>query len=390
MIKSIGIRNYRSLRKIHLEPGLRNVFVGPNAAGKSNFIDALRFLTHAAEVGLSKTFADRGGFAEVFWKGETTDNEIEFDIAVDLLLKLEEPPVPAHYLLNIEGSQTGLITVKREVLRIKHGDDFVNVIDMRAGHGNVKHLDGSKAFDPPDNPSLSMLEFNIPNWAGSYFKTYLRIIHFYDLVPRAMRQVKPFVKASFLNELGDNLVEFLTTLKTGHSEAFRQIEQVVKDTFPDVEQLIPEPNQAGQVYLTSKEKFLKRPISVWNMAQGELAFIAIASLILSPPEFGAPITCIEEPENHLHPRLLESLVELLRQNEARLVAEGYGVSQVFATTHSPYLVDRLNLDELIVVEKIRGETQYSRPRDKAELKELLAREQLGLGELWFTGALGGV
>jgi predicted ATPase len=390
MIKSIDIRNFRSLREIHLEPGMRNVFVGPNAAGKSNFLEALRFLTHAAEVGLSKTFNDRGGFAEVFWKGETTDNEIEFDITVDLPIRLEEPPVPAHYLLNIEGSQTGLITVKREFLQIRNGNDFVDVIDMRAGHGSVKHLDGSKAFDPPGSPSVSMLEFNIPNWAGSNFKTYLRIVHFYDLVPRAMKQLKPFVKATFLNEFGENLVEFLTTLKTGHSESFRQIEQVVKDTFPDVEQLIPEPNQAGQVYLSSKERFLKRPISVWNMAHGELAFIALVSLILSPPEFGAPITCVEEPENHLHPRLLEILIELLRQNEARLLTEGYGVSQIFATTHSPYLVDHLKLDELIVVEKVSGETRYSRPKDKAELRELLAREHLGLGELWFTGALGGV
>jgi predicted ATPase len=390
MIRSIGIQNYRSLRKVSLEPGLLNVFVGPNAAGKSNFIDALRFLCHAAEGGLSKVFADRGGFAEVFWKGETTDNYIEFDLEVDLPLNLEEPPVPARYLLNIEGSQTGRLTVKREGLSIKHAGHFVDIIDMKAGHGIVRHADGSKAFDPPDDPSVSMLEFNIPNWAGSAFKAYLRLIHFYDLVPRAMRQIKQFVKAPFLNELGDNLVEFLTTLKTAHAESFRQIEQVVKDTFSDVEQLIPEPNQAGQVFLTSKEKFLKRPISVWNMAQGELAFIAFASLILSPPEFGSPITCVEEPENHLHPRLLEVLVELWRQSEAKNIAEGHGASQIFATTHSPYLVDRLNLEELIVVEKIKGQSQYTRPKDKAELKELLAREHLGLGELWFTGALGGV
>ena len=390
MIRRIGIQNYRSLRKVALEPGLLNVFVGPNAAGKTNFIDALRFLCHAAEAGLSKAFGDRGGFAEVFWKGETSDSFIQFDLTVDLPLKLEEPPVPAHYLLNVEGTQAGRITVKREVLNIRHGNSFVDIIDMKAGHGAVKNPNGSKAFDPPDDPSVSMLEFNIPNWAGSAFKTALRIIHFYDLVPRIMRQTKQFVKAPFLNELGDNLVEFLTTLKTAHAESFRQIEQVVKDTFPDVEQLIPEPNQAGQVFLTSKEKFLKRPISVWNMAQGELAFIAFVSLILSPPEFGAPITCVEEPENHLHPRLLEVLVELWRQSEVKNTAEGHGTSQVFATTHSPYLVDRLSLEELIVVNKIKGETQYTRPKDQNELKELLAQERLGLGELWFTGALGGV
>jgi predicted ATPase len=390
MIRRIGIRNYRSLRKVDLEPGLVNVFVGPNAAGKSNFLEVMRFLAHVAGQGLSKAVGDRGGFAEIFWKGETSDNHIEFDLAVDLLIETGKPPIPANYLLNVEGSQTGRMTVKREFLAIKHGQEFVNVIDMRSGHGEVKHLDGSKAFDPPADPSVSMLEFNIPNWAGTAFKTYLQLTHFYELVPRAMRHLKQFVKAPFLNELGDNLIEYLTTLRTAHAESFREIEQVVKDTFPEIEQLIPEPNQTGQVYLSSKEKFLKRPISVWNMAGGELVFIAFVAIILSPPEFGSPTTCVEEPENHLHPRLLETLVELLRQAQIRNIANGYGASQIFATTHSPYLVDRLKLDELVVVEKTQGETHYTRPRDRKDLEELLSREHLGLGELWFTGALGGV
>jgi predicted ATPase len=391
MIKRIRIRNFRSLRKVELEPGpLLNAFVGPNASGKTSFVDALRFLTNLASVGLSKSLSDRGGFGEVFWKGETTEAEIEFDLSVELPIKVDEPSVSAHYTLIVEGSQTGLITVKREKLEVKKGGEFVDVIDIMAGHGTAKHLDGSKAFDPPGNPSISLLEFNIPNWIGSAFKEYLSHTHIYNLIPTAMRQIKPFAKATFLSEYGDNLVEFLTTLKTAHGDSFRQIEQVIKDTFPDLVELIPAPNQAGQVFLTTKEKFLKRPVNVWGMAQGELAFIAFVSLILSPPEFGAPITCVEEPENHLHPRLLEVLIELLRQTEARLIQEGQGPAQIFVTTHSPYLVDRLNLDELIVVEKVEGQTRFSRPREKAELRELLSRERQGLGELWFTGALGGV
>lgn len=389
MIRSITIKNFRSLRNVSLQPGLINVFVGPNASGKTNFIEALKFLAHAAGSGLSKAITDRGGFPEIFWKGETSDSEIEFGLTVDLPLKVDES-VPADYRLIVEGGLTGLITVKREVLRIKGHRDFVDIIDMKSGHGKASHIDGSKAFDVPGDPSISLLQYNTPNWIGTNFKLYLQSTHFYNLIPRAMKQLKPFASATSLTELGDNLIEYLTTLKTAHGDSFRQIEQVVQDTFPDVAELIPQPNQAGQVLLTSKEKFLKRPITAWNMADGELIFIAFAALILSPPEFGSPITCIEEPENHLHPRLIETLIELLRQAEARFISEGHGASQIFATTHSPYLVDRLTLDELIVVEKVQGETRYIRPKEKAELRELLAREQIGLGELWFTGALGGV
>jgi predicted ATPase len=389
MIKSIHIKNYRSLRDVYLEPGLLNVFVGPNASGKSNYIDALKFLTHLSNVGLEKTLADRGGFREVFWKGETTESTIEFDVTFELPSS-GEPPKSGQYLLIVEGSQRGLITVKRELLRIKNDDGIVDVIDMQSGHGIARHLDGSKAFDAPGNPASSALEINLPTWAGTTFKTLLASWHFYALLPVAMKQIKPFARANFLAEHGENLIEFLTTLKTSYSESFRQIEQVVKDTFPGVEQLIPEPNQQGQVLLTSREKFLKTPITAWNMAEGELAFIAFAALILSPGELGSVLTCVEEPENHLHPRLLETLMELLRQTESKFIAEGQGAAQIFVTTHSPYLVDRLNVDELIVVEKTKGETRFSRPKDKTELKELISRDEQGLGELWFSGALGGV
>ena len=64
-------------------------------------------------------------------------------------------------------------------------------------------------------------------------------------------------------------------------------------------------------------------------------------------------------------------------------------AQVILTTHSPYLVDRMNLADLIVVERKKGATHYTRPASKSHLKELLEREELGLGELWYSGALGG-
>ena len=80
-------------------------------------------------------------------------------------------------------------------------------------------------------------------------------------------------------------------------------------------------------------------------------------------------------------------MELLRQ-----VQDEPGLSapaQVIATTHSPHLVDRLSLDELIVFEKRQGATVVTYPRDKAHLRELLQSEALGLGDLFYSGALQG-
>jgi predicted ATPase len=390
MIRTMKIKNFRSLRSAVLQPGLRNIFVGPNASGKSNTLDVFRFFRDMANSGLSRAILNRGGFSEIFWKGDASDRTIEFDLEMQIPLKPGDAPVRVNYLLSIEGSLGGLISVRRERLSVNDASSVLNVIDMKSGHGTVKHLDGSTAFEPPGDPAASMLDFNVPNWQGTAFKQYLGMWRCYSLIPIAMKQTKPFVRANFLEERGENLVEYLTTLKTAYPESFQEIERVAKDTFPELDRLIPEPNQAGQVVLTLREKPLRAPISAWNMAEGEITFIALLSLILAPPELGSPLACVEEPENHLHPRLLETLVELLRQTEAKYVERGMGAAQVFATTHSPYLVDRMDIEDLVVVDKEHGETKFSRPRDKSELRQLLSKDHLGLGELWFSGALGGV
>jgi predicted ATPase len=176
------------------------------------------------------------------------------------------------------------------------------------------------------------------------------------------------------------------TLQTGHPEEFRQFRQAAIDALPDLEAILTPPTQFATTYVTTREKHLQQPVTIWRMSDGELAFLALLSLIFAPAAFGVPLYCLEEPENHLHPRLLETLVELLTQRQHEL---GAHAGQIIATTHSPYLIDHVTLDDLLVIEKRHGATRCTRPASKRHLKELLEREELGLGALWFAGVLGG-
>jgi predicted ATPase len=115
------------------------------------------------------------------------------------------------------------------------------------------------------------------------------------------------------------------------------------------------------VYLSSTEKPpLKRPVPLARMSDGELTFLALLSLIFAPEDLGTPLYCIEEPESHLHPHMLETLVEIQRQRQDEL---GPNAAQIIATTHSPQLVDKMRIDDLIIVEKMDGQTKFSRPSD---------------------------
>jgi predicted ATPase len=387
MIKSLQARNFRSLKNLKVDLGLNNVLVGPNASGKTNIIEALRFLTAIAIVGPKKAITDRLGYPEVQWKGKDS-GPIYLRLLADVM-DLELDRVRVEYEVEIDGTALGIITLLSEKLTVSNANKEVQLIDFRSGRGIARNIDGSKAFDASGDPSQSALEFNVPGWTGTRFKQYLGSWQFHRLVPQAMTQVNPAARAAFLTETGDNLASWLATLKTSHSENFKRIEQVAKDCFPGLQELVTELTQLQTTFLSSRDEYLQRPVNAWGLSGGELCFIALASEILAPPEFGAPLHCIEEVENHLNPRLLEALLNLHRQWQAVYVNQPSGAAQVVITTHSPYVVDKFDLKELIIVEKREGETKIVRPSDQPHLQSLLEDQEAGLGDLWYSGALGG-
>jgi predicted ATP-dependent endonuclease of OLD family len=79
------------------------------------------------------------------------------------------------------------------------------------------------------------------------------------------------------------------------------------------------------------------------------------------------------------------LVDLLRQIQIEIPPEKH--PQFVITTHSPYLVDRFSIDELVVLSRREGESTFFRPGDKTQLRELVDNAEIGLGDLYYSGAL---
>lgn len=384
MIKRVRVQNFLSLKEIDLELGLNNVIVGPNMSGKSNLIDCFRFLTTMVTQGATKAFLDRGGFQEVIWKGGD-----ESRIAIGLTI---QPPhqdgVPQKeydYEISILGGQTGAISIESEKLTVKTDGASKRLVDLKGGQGEVKREDGTVAFAPPGDPTRIALEFEVPGWDGNIVRTLIAASRFYRLIPAFMKQANPAASQFFLQENGNNFSSWFMTLLTQHPEEFRRIRQTAADVLPNIKDILTPPTQFATTYVTTQEKYLKGPISIWRMSDGELCFLALLSLIFAPEPMGAPLFCVEEPENHLHPKLIETLMEVLAQRQQEL---GTNVAQNLVTTHSPYLIDRAKIDDLILVEKRKGSSVFTRPASKKHLKELLEQEEVGLGDLWYAGALG--
>jgi predicted ATPase len=383
MIKKIRVRNFLSLKEVTLELGINNVVVGPNMSGKSNLIDCFRFLTTMVTQGLNKAFLDRGGFHEVVWKGGE-ESRIQFGLTVEIPFANAPSKKEYDYEISIIGGQTGAISVEKEKLTLKSEGTVKTLIDVKSGHGEVKKEDGTVAFPMAGDQTRSVLEFDVPGWEGGSLRELVSRCRFYHLIPTAMKQANPAASQIFLEEYGNNFSSWFMTLLTQHPEEFRRIRQTAADVLPSLKEILTPPTQVATTYVMTQEKHLKRPINIWRMSDGELCFLALLSLIFAPAEFGAPLFCVEEPESHLHPRLIETLTEILSQRQQELSPN---VAQNLVTTHSPCLVDKMKIDDLIVVEKEKGASKFTRPASKRHLKELLEREEVGLGDLWYSGAL---
>lgn len=390
MIRQVRVRNFKSLKDASLTLGLRNVLVGPNMSGKSNLTDVFRFLVRMVlpqpgAIGLPYALTSLGGFSELVWKG-TDSNPVVISISLEGDGVLGGPGKQWSYEISLLGDvERGSARVQDEVLRVSTPNGQYTLIGCSDGHRTLRNPDGGMVAQA-DDMDRSALEFEIPNWEGNKFRSFISSWRFHRFLPQLMKQFNTAAAPNFLTEYGDNLSAWLLLLQTRHRDAFDKIRSVAKDVFPELEDLFTWPTQQTTVYLASSEKHLKRPVSVWQMSDGQLSFIALLSLIFAPSKVAAPLYCIEEPENHLHPHLLATLVELLRQVQDELGHERS--AQLIVTTHSPYLVDKCDLGELVVFERRDGETKCSRPSDKHHLKELLEREEAGLGDLYYSGALG--
>ena len=393
MIKKIRVRNFRSLRDVELHLGGRNILIGPNKSGKTSLLDAFSFLAQAVFLGdIGKALDQRGGLVSVLWKGEQrlsdvlgpAFNVIEWEIQGEVAGR---EATKFTYLLAISGDLAGSrVFVKREVLDVVTGETTGRLIDMQDGEGVAKRLDGSQLFSVAEDKRKPALSYDIPGWEAQLVKNTISLWHFYDLIPQLATPVSASAAAvSSLDVHGTNLTSWIHTIQVNHPDEFQRIVKLMCDAFPEIESLQSIVTQAGTTFITSREKHLQSPIAPLHFSSGERKFLALASLIYSP--FGGSLLCIEEPENHLHPRLLSRWVEIEDQRRRELAGRA---AQLVVTTHSPYLVDLLEPEDIVLVEKREGTTQCRRPSSGDELRRLIREAETTLGRLWFTGSLGAV
>jgi len=105
----------------------------------------------------------------------------------------------------------------------------------------------------------------------------------------------------------------------------------------------------------------KFELPAWMLSTGTLRVLALLALLRHPDP--PPLICVEEIENGLDPRTVHLVVDEIRR------ATGDGRTQVLLTTHSPYLLDLLDLSDLVLVMRRPGEPpEFRRPSDSESVQ----------------------
>ncbi len=378
LIEKIRLRNILSFgdkgEEIELQP--LNIIIGQNASGKSNLVDVIKLLRSLpSEEGLANFISKSGGISEWAWKGKKKSDYAEIEIKLHPIYRstsLKNNVIT--FLISFREENQRLSIIEETIEREKPTE----IIQRTKLKSNDEISPGtsilSSNLDPIDSTStwaiLTALKINF-----SILKIFSELQTNRDSEMR--RPQIPDAPNNFLMADASNLSLILNDLelegdtKDKIVENLRKFNPRIKDYSVKI--------QGGTVQLYIREEGLEKPISAMRLSDGTLRYLCLLA-ILCHPKPPASIICIEEPETGLHPDILPTIAELMKEASKR--------TQLIVTTHSDILVSAFSdiPEAVLVCEKDEDGTHFKR-LEADKLKAWLAEYELG--DLWLKGEIGG-
>jgi predicted ATPase len=358
-LSRVSIRNYKSIDNCTLELGQLAVLVGRNGAGKSNFLDALRFVSDSLNTSLDHAIRDRGGIDSV--RRRSTGHPRNFGIAMELFLPNGRF---ANYCFEVAARSPGGFQLKSERLYVRHHTRDVIAFYEAAGDRVRASVEALPAL------ASDRLFLVAASSLRDFREVYdaLSSMGFYNLNPDEMKEVQPPDAGEILHRDGGNIASVVARMARDQPETMKRIIEYLAKIVPGI-------TDARGVQLGPKEtlQFRQRVIGSshpWkffatSISDGTLR--ALGALVAANQFAGRrpPVRLIgiEEPETALHPAAASALMDAL--------LEASGNCQIIMTSHSPDLLDSFPLAEghLFVVVSEEGTTRIA-PADKASLDSI--------------------
>ena len=372
LLKSIRIQNFKAVRdtgKITLPP--LTVFIGNNGSGKSSVIEALQTLEAIVQDGLEKAIAPWHGFENVWNKAVAHPVFAPKKHRTPVEGK-QRPhciqPLSLRISGTVAGKYAGGVAARMDVTADPGGNRiFILAEDVRLYRGPRIRRDAKGFIQYTPSPEQQRRQIRLED-GESVMKDFgvcgLGHWQFLTLVPQQMTDPVPQKRVSGevrLASTGANVAQYMSWIRDADQSAFAGILEALQYVLPyarDVQiQLTSEVERAEFLQMTEADF----KIPGWMFSTGTLRVLALLALLRSPAP--PPLIVVEEIENGLDPRSVNLILQEIRG------AVESGRTQVIVTTHSPYLLDLLDLSHLVLCERVEGQPVFVRPQDRKGLRD---------------------
>lgn len=328
MITSIHFQNFKALRDATLPLGPFTIIVGPNGSGKSTAMEALRFAASPSGDEYKRKKIGTAGLPST--------------AAIEVII-----------------------------------DWVFNGVPAKMSSGRYENDNGSFNLQSGGPDSYALIWKSLPSF---------RVFSFDARALAAAVDTTPLPK---LGQDGSMLAAVLDALRDSDPERFDELNRELNRWLPEFDRILFETPQKGKKSFLVRTTIGHHRLAASDLSQGVLFALAFLTLAYLPEP--PSIVCFEEPDRGIHPRLLVDI----RDAMYRLAfPEKYGEKrdpvQVIATTHSPYLLDlyKDHPEQIVIAHKDEQGAHFERLSEKPHLNEIL--EGAPLGEIWYSGILGGV
>lgn len=363
-VSRIKLKNWRNFTAVDVP--LREIvyLIGPNASGKSNFLDAFRFLRDVVNPkggGLQQAVLARGGLKKVRSLAARRNPRVEFEIELRESLDNDSTPADWRYFLSLKGEPSG----KRRVLVDKEEV-------YRSGR---RVMIRPNENDEADKERLTQTHLEQVNMNREFrgISDFLREVLYLHLVPQLLRFGSRISAGGIESDpFGQQfLEEIASTTKRTRDSRLKRIETILKKAIPHLEELrFIKDEVKGTPHLEMRYVHW-RPQGAWQredqFSDGTLRLIALTWTLLA----SNTLILLEEPELSLHVQIVKQIpAMILDARRSRKTAGG----QILVSTHSESLLSRDDIDGgfLILQPGERGESTTIKTPDEAEVDALRA------------------
>ncbi len=360
MITSMHIENFKCFKEFDIELGPFNVLIGPNDSGKTALLQAVQLLGYA--VSAYQPSAYQPNAADI----------------LDRHLDRGGPARAVEWSLELKAGLTAVLGAtdnKQLIWRSCPENDLkIHGVDVIPGGSPLEVT----ISGPSKGESLTTEFLATEGWAElptkeTLVRYSLGSFKFYQFDPKALRQ--PTKLSTGMASDGTGLPGFIARMALERDGTMDSLEDDFKRRFPFYKAIVtkPVPEAKGDIMRLGFRPVQGEDIPCQSVSDGvmlSLAFMAVCHAKQSPD-----ILLIEEPENGVHHASLKDIVETLKQ-----LSKEKGV-QVIMTTHSPYLLDHVDPEEVFVFSKDKeGAVHAKKLSDHPDVQDL--RKHFMTGEMW--------